>query len=214
METAKAQKNKFVAIGIVSVLLMLTLVGSAYAYSTSVTSNGDISGSYITVDVIKKDGTSTSAITTPLRNIIGADGTYTYDSTAPDSYYIHVESNSYDKAWVYGYFSIGTGYKGVLIKSITLRLETVGDVTLVRDSYTGSFGSSSIPLTSDSDGRMINDLQITKIKVEWYTDFDSATTVNITLPDGTSTQISIGDAKSLENLSFTFHASPTDLLKA
>ena len=218
MEATKALKNKVTVIGIISVLLMVSLIGTAYAYSTSVTSSGDISGSYLSVDILKND----SAMDKQVTKLLDEDGKYTY-STGGDKYYVHVESNKSSVAWLYGYFTVDNStskFSGVLIKTITVTLDLDGtpvDMTLYRDAYKDSFHTegtefdSSITLNEDN-GTYSKNLQITAIKVNYITDFDSMTSVNVTKSDGTSGSVTIADGKALSNLSFIFHASPQALL--
>lgn len=219
MEATKALKNKVTVIGIISVLLMVSLIGTAYAYSTSVTSSGDISGSYLSVDILKND----SAMDKQVTKLLDEDGKYTY-STGGDKYYVHVESNKSSVAWLYGYFTVDNStskFSGVLINTITVTLKvddtTSVDMTLYRDAYKDSFHTgtefdSSIALTENANGTYSKDLQITAIKVNYITDFDSMTSVNVTKSDGTSGSVTIADGKALSNLSFIFHASPQALL--
>ena len=218
MEATKALKNKVTVIGIISVLLMVSLIGTAYAYSTSVTSSGDISGSYLSVDILKNDSAMDKQVTT----LLDEDGKYTY-STGGDKYYVHVESNKSSVAWLYGYFTVDNStskFSGVLINTITVTLDLDGtsvDMTLYRDAYKDSFHTegtefdSSITLNEDN-GTYSKNLQITAIKVNYITDFDSMTSVNVTKSDGTSGSVTIADGKALSNLSFIFHASPQALL--
>ena len=218
MEATKALKNKVTVIGIISVLLMVSLIGTAYAYSTSVTSSGDISGSYLSVDILKNN----SAMDKQVTDLLDEDGKYTY-STGGDKYYVHVESNKSSVAWLYGYFTVDNStskFSGVLIKTITVTLDLDGtpvDMTLYRDAYKDSFHTegtefdSSITLNEDN-GTYSKNLQITAIKVNYITDFDSMTSVNVTKSDGTSGSVTIADGKALSNLSFIFHASPQALL--
>ena len=219
MEATKALKNKVTVIGIISVLLMVSLIGTAYAYSTSVTSSGDISGSYLSVDILKNDSAMDKQVTT----LLDEDGKYTY-STGGDKYYVHVESNKSSVAWLYGYFTVDNStskFSGVLINTITVTLKvddtTSVDMTLYRDAYKDSFHTgtefdSSIALTKNANGTYSKDLQITAITVNYITDFDSMTSVNVTKSDGTSGSVTIADGKALSNLSFIFHASPQALL--
>ena len=218
MEATKALKNKVTVIGIISVLLMVSLIGTAYAYSTSVTSSGDISGSYLSVDILKYDSAMDKQVTT----LLDEDGKYTY-STGGDKYYVHVESNKSKFAWLYGYFAVDNStskFSGVLINTITVTLDLDGtsvDMTLYRDAYKDSFHTegtkfdSSITLNEDN-GTYSKNLQITAIEVNYITDFDSMTSVNVTKSDGTSGSVTIADGKALSNLSFIFHASPQALL--
>lgn len=217
MEATKALKNKVTVIGVISVLLMVSLIGTAYAYSTSVTSSGDISGSYLSVDILKNDSAMDKQVTT----LLDANGEYTYSTG--DKYYVHVESNKSSVAWLYGYFVVDNStskFSGVLIDTITVTLDLDGtevDMTLYRDAYKDSFHSgtefdSSITLTENANGIYSKDLQITKIKVNYITDFDSMSSVNVTKSDGTSGSVTIADGKTLSNLSFIFHASPQALL--
>ncbi len=219
MEATKALKNKVTVIGIVSVLLMVSLIGTAYAYSTSVTSSGDISGSYLSVDILKNDSAMDKQVTT----LLDEDGKYTYSTG--DKYYVHVESNKSSVAWLYGYFAVDNStskFSGVLINTITVTLKvddtTSVDMILYRDAYKDSFHTgtefdSSIALTKNEDnGTYSKDLQITAITVNYITDFDSMTSVNVTKSDGTSGSVAITDGKDLSNLSFIFHASPQALL--
>ena len=218
MEATKALKNKVTVIGIISVLLMVSLIGTAYAYSTSVTSSGDISGSYLSVDILKNG----SAMDERVTNLLDEDGKYTY-STGGDKYYVHVESNKSSVAWLYGYFTVDNStskFSGVLINTITVTLDLDGtsvDMTLYRDAYKDSFHTegtkfdSSITLNEDN-GTYSKNLQITAIEVNYITDFDSMTSVNVTKSDGTSGSVTIADGKALSNLSFIFHASPQALL--
>ncbi len=199
-------------------LLMVSLIGTAYAYSTSVTSSGDISGSYLSVDILKND----SAMDKQVTKLLDEDGKYTY-STGGDKYYVHVESNKSSVAWLYGYFAVDNStskFSGVLINTITVTLDLDGtsvDMTLYRDAYKDSFHTegtefdSSITLNEDN-GTYSKNLQITAIKVNYITDFDSMTSVNVTKSDGTSGSVTIADGKALSNLSFIFHASPQALL--
>ncbi len=219
MEATKALKNKVTVIGIVSVLLMVSLIGTAYAYSTSVTSSGDISGSYLSVDILKNDSAMDERVTT----LLDKDGKYTY-STGGDEYYVHIESNKSSVAWLYGYFAVDNStskFSGVLINTITVTLDLGGtpvDMILYRDAYKDSFHTktadidSSITLTENANGTYSKDLQITAITVNYITDFDSMTSVNVTKSDGTSGSVAITDGKDLSNLSFIFHASPQALL--
>lgn len=217
MEATKALKNKVTVIGIISVLLMVSLIGTAYAYSTSVTSSGDISGSYLSVDILKNDSAMDKQVTT----LLDEDGKYTY-STGGDKYYVHVESNKSSVAWLYGYFTVDNStskFSGVLINTITVTLDLDGtsvNMTLYRDAYKDSFHTgteSSITLKENKDnGTYSKNLQITAIEVNYITDFDSMTSVNVTKSDGTSGSVTIADGKALFNLSFIFHASPQALL--
>ena len=218
MEATKALKNKVTVIGIISVLLMVSLIGTAYAYSTSVTSSGDSSGSYLSVDILKND----SAMDKQVTKLLDEDGKYTY-STGGDKYYVHVESNKSSVAWLYGYFTVDNStskFSGVLINTITVTLKvddtTSVDMTLYRDAYKDSFHTgtefdSSIALTENANGTYSKDLQITAIKVNYITDFDSMTSVNVTKSNGDSGSVTIADGKA-PNLSFIFHASPQALL--
>ena len=220
MEATKALKNKVTVIGIISVLLMVSLIGTAYAYSTSVTSSGDISGSYLSVDILKNG----SAMDKQVTDLLDEDGKYTY-STGGDKYYVHVESNKSSVAWLYGYFTVDNStskFSGVLINTITVTLDLDGTpvyMTLYRDAYKDSFHTegtkfdSSITLKENEDnGTYSKDLQITAITVYYITDFDSMTSVNVTKSNGDSGSVTIADGKALSNLSFIFHASPQALL--
>ena len=218
MEATKALKNKVTVIGIISVLLMVSLIGTAYAYSTSVTSSGDISGSYLSVDILKNDSAMDKQVTT----LLDENGKYTYSTG--DKYYVHVESNKSEVAWLYGYFAVDNStskFSGVLINTITVTLKvddtTSVDMTLYRDAYKDSFHTgtefdSSIALTKNANGTYSKDLQITAITVNYITDFDSMTSVNVTKSNGDSGSVTIADGKALSNLSFIFHASPQALL--
>ena len=221
MEATKALKNKVTVIGIISVLLMVSFIGTAYAYSTSVTSSGDISGSYLTVDLTEKTSTTESAISyAPFDKVNGfaKSGSYTYADGDTTSYYVHVASNDYTSAYLYGYFTVNNGagdFSGVLIKSITVTfnvdLNKDGEndtMVLYRDAYTNSFNSSEISLGTAHEA----DLQIMSISVSYYGSFDGMTSVNVTTSSGSSGSVSVDDGKSTAKVSLVFHASNENLL--
>lgn len=222
MEATKALKNKVTVIGIISVLLMVSFIGTAYAYSTSVTSSGDISGSYLTVDLTQKDADENeSAITVAPFAEGGFAYGGSYDSTTStdsNTYYVHVKSNEYTSAFLYGYFTVNNGsgeFSGVLIESITVTFNvdlnkdgSLDTMVLYRDAYMNSFNSSEISLGTAHEA----DLQIMSISVSYYGSFDGMTSVNVTTSSGSSSSVSVDDGKSTAKVSLVFHASNENLL--
>lgn len=192
-----------------------TVVGSAYAYSTSITSNGNITGSYITVDTLDSGSSEVS-----LGKVL-SDAAGNYEANAGSGHHIRIESDKSEKAYLYGYFSIEAGgYSGILVKEITFTFEDYDTkMVLTRDSYSSAYGGVPLPL-SESDGVRSCDLEIKSIVVSYYeTDFDpngnikvNAPTVgNISFPKDAST-LSVSDGKSLEGLRIVFHVSSESVL--
>ncbi len=209
MELANVSKNKVKVLCVVVALLAISLIGVAYAYSTHVTGNGDISGEYYAVDIYEGEVPYTEKLTKLISNDDGTyNGGYTYgDGT---KYYVHIEGNVIETAYLYGYFTLNStskAHSGALIKEVSIKLsdaETNSDITVTLKS-----NAFENPITTVTGEPVNKNLQIKEITVSFYTEFDSQTSVII---DGDPVDLSV--AKSVANLSFVFWASSEDILSA
>ncbi len=208
MELANVSKNKVKVLCVVVALVAISLIGVAYAYSTHVTGNGDISGEYYAVDIYEGEVPYTEKLTKLISKDDGTyNGGYTYGEGT--KYYVHIEGNVIETAYLYGYFtSKSDDYHGTLIESITMVLDdgsTNGlEVTLFSTAFKGSFAQ-----VTETENPVNKNLQIKSISVKFYTNFDSQDTVTI---GGKSVKVT--DAEKLDCLSFVFWASSKDLLSA
>ena len=79
-------KKKYLAPLIVLMLCAVSLTGAAYAYSTSISGNGEISGEYISIDMYDKDGKV-------LSGDIGSANIQVYTEKVVDAKYIAYVEN-------------------------------------------------------------------------------------------------------------------------
>ncbi len=203
MELANVSKNKVKVLCVVVALVAISLIGVAYAYSTHVTGNGDISGEYYAVDIYDSNGPYAGKLTSLLDN----DGKYSYEDGG-NAYYVHIEGNKIASAYLYGYFTLNstsdTSHSGALIKEVKITLLDKDNSSIEATLKSNAFEKSITEVT----GNPVNkNLQITSIEVNFYTEFDGQSEVII---DGET--VSLEDAKSVKNLSFVFWASSEKIL--
>ncbi len=208
MELANVSKNKVKVLCVVVALVAISLIGVAYAYSTHVTGNGDISGEYYAVDIYTDKGPYTGKLTELISSEDGSyNGGYTYGDDT--KYYVHIEGNVIKTAYLYGYFTSNSGdYHGTLIKNITMVLDDGSANGLKVTLFSTAFKESFAQVTETANPVNKN-LQIKSISVDFYTDFDSQSTVTID-----DKPVNVSDAKKVDCLSFVFWASSKDILSA
>lgn len=207
MELANVSKNKVKVLCVVVALVAISLIGVAYAYSTHVTGNGDISGEYYAVDIYTGEGPYTEELT---KLILDDDGNYTkYEFGSGTAYYVHIEGNKITSAYLYGYFTLNstsTSHSGALIKEVYITLQDGDSNSIKATLKSNAFGGSITEVTGDPVNK---NLQIKEIEVIFYTEFDGQSEVII---DGDTVSLTV--AKSVANLSFVFWASSKDILSA
>ncbi len=77
----ESSKKKYLVPLVVIMLCLVAITGAAYAYSTSVKGNGDITGNYVALDMYKSDGEATPKYTA-VANLDVTSGSFTVTTAA------------------------------------------------------------------------------------------------------------------------------------